>query len=470
MSTARESHSPAAPDLPEAPGTYRAGTLTYTFGGLAVLFAFLLLGDFAQAIRERCVSDLFQVLLRKYQVSDLVFGLLATAIPALMTLVMVPVVGIVSDNYRSRHGRRIPFLIITIPVVVIGILGLAAAPSFAPALAPMFGGGTAGARTATVMSLALFWAMFEAGSIIAHMLFGALINDVVPSRVIGRFFGIFRIIGLGAGILFNVYLFQFAHDWFATMFLVIAAIHAVFFSIMCWKVREGTYPEPPPKRVPAPSLIDHAVLYARTCLGVRFFAVLIVVQAVAALANIPINAFALKSAQAFGLDDAAYGQARAITYGCSLVLAFPLGWLSDIFHPLRTAFAATLVYGVAMVVGWLMVDGPRSFEVFFILHGVLSGAYFTTTLSLLPRLLPRAQYSQMAAGGACISMALVAVVSTGVGWLLDLTGKDYRSTFLLAGVIALVACAAWVWLFRQFTALGGLKAYTPPEPLGITAP
>ena len=456
---------PVAPDVPEAPGTYRAGTLTYTFGGLAVLFTFLLLGDFAQAIRERCVSDLFQVLLRKYQVSDLVFGLLATAIPALMTLVIVPVVGVFSDNYRSRLGRRIPFLIVTIPVVVVGILGLAAAPALAPALAPLFGGGAEGSRVAAVMSLALFWAMFEAGSIIAHMLFGALINDVVPSKVIGRFYGIFRIIGLGAGILFNVYLFQFAHDWFATMFLVIAAIHAVFFGIMCWKVREGVYPAPLPKRVPAPSLIDHAVLYARTCLGVRFFAVLIIVQAVAALANIPINAFALKSAQAFGLDDAAYGQARAITYTCSLVLAFPLGWLSDLYHPIRTVFIATLAYGIAMVVGWLLVDGPRSFEVFFILHGVLSGAFLTTTLSLLPRLLPRAQYSQMAAGGACISMALIAAASTGVGLILDVTGRDYRITFLMAGVIALVACGAWIWLYREFKALGGLKSYTPPEPL-----
>ncbi len=455
------------PPVPQAdqdpPGIYRVGTLTYTFGGLVVLFGFLMLGDFAWAIRERAVADIFQVLLRKFAVSDLLFSLLTTALPAIMTIMVVPFVGVISDNYRSRLGRRIPFLIVTTPIIAVSIACLAVAPKIGTWLAPAFGGGEEGARLGAIATLAIFWTIFEAGALIANAIFSSLINDVVPAKVIGRFYGMFRIFSLLAGILFNMFLFKFANDWYATMFLAIALIYGVGFGIMCWRVREGTYPALPPRPVPAPTLATHIGTYARTSLGVPFFALLIGVYAIAHVASVPINAVALKSAQAFGLDDAGYGNARAITYAISLMLAFPLGWVSDILHPIRTAFLATLFYGVSMCVGWFMMHDAQTFQVFFIIHGVLSGAFFTTILGLLPRLLPRERFTQIFAAALVAQMIITAIVSAGVGKALDsILYHDYRMTFLISGIIALLSCGVWIVLYRRFNALGGLTRYTAP--------
>jgi MFS family permease len=422
-----------------------------------------MLGDFAYAIRERAVGDIFQVLLRKFAVSDLTFSILTTGLPAIMTICVVPFVGVISDNYRGRLGRRIPFLIVTTPIISVAIACLAAAPQVGLWLAPAFGGGAEGARLATVATLAIFWTAFEAGALIANAIFSALVNDVVPAKVIGRFYGMFRIFSLLAGILFNLFLFKFAKEWYATMFLGIALIYGVGFGIMCWKVREGSYPPPPPRHDPDTSFGDKIAVYARTSFGVPFFGLLIGVYSLAQVAAVPVNAVSLKSAEAFGLDDAGYGNARAITYTISLLLAFPLGWISDLLHPMRTAFLATLLYGAAMMVGWFVMHDSQTFQIFFIIHGVLSGAFFTTILSLLPRLLPRERFTQIFAAALVAQMFVIAVVSAGVGKALDsFLDHDYRMTFLISGVIALVACAAWTVLYRQFNRLGGLSRYAPP--------
>lgn len=451
----------------DTPGVFRVGTLTYSLGALVILFSYMMLGDFAYAIRERCVADLFQVQLRKFNVSDLTFGILATALPAIMTILIVPAISVMSDNYRSRLGRRIPFLIASTPFVVMGILGLAVAPLLGSSLGSIFGGGESGEKLAIVNVLALCWIIFEGGAIVTNVIFSALVNDVVPAKVIGRFYGMFRIFSLLAGILFNYYLFQYAGEYGSIMFVGVAVIYFVGFGILCWKVREGGYSNP--------SLPSHPLRfsekvgnYTKICLSHRFYILLILAYSLAMVAAVPINAFSLKSAQAFGLDDSGYGIARAITYTVSLILAYPLGWLTDLFHPIRTCFWAAVLYGIGMILGGFMVDSPAAFQFFFILHGVLSGVFFTTVLSLLPRLLPRNQFSQMNSAALVCNMILIALVSMSLGHFLDLLHHDYRMTFFLSGGLSFAASTIWLFLILKFKELGGFKAYTPPSVEGAT--
>lgn len=456
---------PSVPTLAsqdDPPGKFRVGTLTYTLGGLIILFAYMMLGDFAFAIRERCISDLFQVQLRKCAVSDFTFAILVSALPALMTVLIVPAISVMSDQYRSRLGRRIPFLIASTPFVVLGVLGLAFAPWLAPSFAGLFGGGEKGHQWAVVNGLALGWTLFEGGAIVTNVVFSALVNDVVPAKVIGRFYGMFRVFSLLAGILFNYYLFQYAEEHSFLMFVGVAVIYSLGFGILCWKVKEGNYPAPP-QQDKTLRFSQKAGNYTQICVSHRFYVLLIVAFSLAQLAAIPINAFSLKSAQAFGLDDSGYGMARAITYTVSLVLAYPLGWLTDLWHPIRTSLWATILYGAGMLLGGLMIHSPTTFQFFFILHGVLSGVYFTTVLPLFPRLLPREQFSQMNSAALVFSMILVILVSMSLGQVLDLLHHDYRMTFYISAGIAFSAVMVWIYLYRMFNKLGGIKAYVPPS-------
>ncbi len=55
--------------------TWSVGTLTYTTAGLALLFTWLLFGDFAYMLRERSAVPVTQLMLKKHQASDFFTGI-----------------------------------------------------------------------------------------------------------------------------------------------------------------------------------------------------------------------------------------------------------------------------------------------------------------------------------------------------------------------------------------------------------
>ena len=56
--------------------TWRNGTLVYTAGGLAVLFLWLMWGDFAYSMKDRATGTVAALMLKKFDVSDFLFGII----------------------------------------------------------------------------------------------------------------------------------------------------------------------------------------------------------------------------------------------------------------------------------------------------------------------------------------------------------------------------------------------------------
>jgi hypothetical protein len=103
-----------APEPPPAVGSRRdrvwsIGTLTYSFGALMVLFVWLLLGDFSYMLRERSATPVAQLMLKKYEATDLMTGIFILTIPWAVILLVGPLVSYWSDRHRGPRGRRIPF-------------------------------------------------------------------------------------------------------------------------------------------------------------------------------------------------------------------------------------------------------------------------------------------------------------------------------------------------------------------------
>ena len=220
---------------------WHAGTLSYTLGGLVVLFFWLLWGDFALNLKERSVPDALKFLLKHFQASDLVLALLVTSLPQTMALVVAPIVSYQSDRLRSRWGRRIPFLFATAPLAFLSMVGLAYSPPIGRWL--MHAVGAHSENAAIVASFGVFWGIFELCSIIAaNVVFPGLINDVVPRPVLGRFFGMFRIVSLGAGMVFQWFLLGQVETYFVPIFLTIGSLYGLSFMLMCFNVRESAHP------------------------------------------------------------------------------------------------------------------------------------------------------------------------------------------------------------------------------------
>jgi maltose/moltooligosaccharide transporter len=420
-------------------GGLRAPTAAIAIG-LPLLFCYLLLGDTAWALKERAVPDLFKAQLREFSQDTVLLNILFGALPAIIAMLVGPVVGAWSDRTRTRLGRRIPFLLVCAPLVSASLVGLAYSDLLGQYFWHLAGAPEAQRFQFTVACMCLFWTLYELFSILANALFIALINDTVPHPILGRFFGMFRIISLGIGVAFFYLLFNNDLPEIArTVMLSIAAAYVAGFMILCKGVKEPDYP--PPETAQATSGLR--LLRVEGEGAPWFYLLLFATLAVATICVLPVNINSYNAIGQFGVDRTSYGRAVAAAYSISIVLALPVGWLADRFHPLRVGFVALGLYALSMLFAWAMVDDRLSFLIWFVVHGVLAGTFLTGTAALLPALLPRARFSALAALSASMTALLTVVFTLGMGALLDWNGGDFRVIFLVAGVMAALGTVCW---------------------------
>lgn len=455
----------AEPPAPaSAPKRWRIGTLTYTLGGLAVLFCWMLWGDFAWQLKERSAAPVVQIMLRKFAASDFLTGLYLLSLPAAIGVLLAPIISYRSDRHRGRWGRRIPYLLLTSPIATAAMFGLAFSPWIGTWLHTRLGLAPDRLNLTIITVLGLSWTMFEFATVAANAVFGGLINDVVPHELIGRFFGLFRAVSLLTGMVFNFFLIGHAKEYFMPILVGIGIIYGGGVVLMCLMVKEGEYPPPgPPGPAGLAGFWVAAKSYGRDCFSHPYYLWVFAAMALAGLTFTPINLFSVYAAEHFGQTMTGYGRLITITYACSFVLAYPLGWMADRFHTIRVGLGALIAYALVMGVGFFGVTGPVSFGGFFFAHVVLSGCYFTGSASLGQMLFPKLKFAQFASAAGLI-MALVNVVAGPVlGLLLDWLGHDYRFTFGLGCLVGLLAVLINLMVYRRFMTLGGPRGYVAPE-------
>lgn len=449
---------------PRGPGrTWRVGTLTYTAPGLAVLFGWLLWGDFAWSMRDRTVGPVLQVMLKKYDASDTLTGILIGSLPLGISMILSPIVSYLSDRHRGRWGRRIPFLLAPTPFAVLAMIGLAFSPVCGDILHRTLGTHSPGAVTSVLIVLGVLWTLFEISTMIANAVFTALSNDVVPQSVMGFFFGAFRGLSLFAGIVFNAWFFEKSKTHYAWIFGGMGLLYGIGFTLMCLNVREGDYPPPPPATAHSLSgFLRAAKQYFSDCFGHSYYWWFYAATALSWMAFMPFNLFNYYYAEQLRLDFATYAHCNALAYTLSLILALPLGILADRVHPLRLGLVVQFLYILTTITGGLLVHGPTSFAVVLVTHAVLSGTWMTATASLAQRLLPREEFAQFASAAGIITSLCGMIPGPIVGCFLDRTGHHYRETFFMSAGLAIAAFVAGIVLYRKFLALGGTKAYVAP--------
>ncbi|MFA6962835.1 MAG: MFS transporter [Opitutaceae bacterium] len=461
MQTAPPAPNPSSSSTPATdattPKTWHVGTLTYTTGGLIVLFVWLLFGDFAWSMRDRSIWPMASWYLNELKVPGLLFGLLMTSFPAMVSMTLIPVISMKSDRHRGRWGRRIPFLLITTPIAAFGMIGLGLTPIIARWMHAQL--PEQNEMVVAVICFGVFWAVFEFASLAGQAVFGGLINDVVPKHLLGRFYGIFRAVSLIDGIIFNFWLTGKIPTHYTTLLVVIGTFYGCAFTWMCFRVKEGEYAPPPPKATRKAGVKT----YFRECFSNRYYIAVFLMMMAAGLAFTPINTFSIPYAKSLGVDMDHYGKALATTYLASLILAYFLGWLADRFHPLRVSIATMVGYLAVTACGALFATTPSTFLLAFILHGVLSGCYFTSAASLGQRLFPHERFAQFASAAGIVMAPANIVLAPLVGLFIDGSGGAYRLTFVAGcGMSLLAILIAWK-VHRQFMQLGGPNGYIAPE-------
>jgi MFS family permease len=479
-----------------APGAthWHAGTLTYTTAGLVVLFFWLLWGDFAWSMKERSVGSVVQLLLRKFHASDTTMALLLGSLPAVIGVVLGPVISYRSDRHRGPRGRRIPYLIITTPIAALSMVGLAFSPAMGRGLRAASGGGGALSEDQWILIFfGLFWTLFELATVAANAVFGALINDVVPRPLLGRFYGMFRALSLIAGMIFNFWLLGKAETHYVLLFIGIGTLYGIGFAMMCLKVREGQYPPPPELPVAASGAVtwggeiatarlrlrEHSTgpaarhllwtllppavrAYALECFTNPYYLWVFLAINLSMVAFVPVNLFSIPYSQSLGITTTQYGRYLALTYAISLALSYFLGSMADRFHPLRVGMVTLVLYAGVTLFGSLFSTHATAFAVALVAHGVLSGTYFTSTASIGQRLFPQSKFATLASAAGILGALFNVVVPGAMGWYLDRTNHAYRYTFAASCILSVLGFLAWWVVYRKFVALGGPHHYVAP--------
>lgn len=446
------------------------GTLTYTVGGLCMVFFWLLFGDFAIALRERAATPSVLELLRQHHVSDTTMSVLLGVLPAILGMFLGPVISYKSDRYRSRWGRRIPFLIVATPLGALSMIGLGFSPWLGGQLNHLLGASSPGIDFCVLSFFCLFWTAFECVVIVTISLFTGLINDVVPHGLLGRFYAAFRIVSLGAGIFFNYWIFKLTETHLPAIFLCVGIFFGGGFTLMCLMVREGHYPPPRPEETGGGhphGFLANAKTYFVECFSHRYYLWIFFALVVSGIAFGPFNAFAQWYADSLGMPKETLGKLTALSYGISIFLAFFIGALVDRFSALKVGITIMFMFMLTTLLGFCFISGVTSFGVVYVLHTVISGAYFTATASLPMVLFPRLRFTQFASAAGMLGSLSGIVNSLIQGAVLDYSGHNYRLTLLAAGIFSCLAFALLLKVFRNFSAL---KGGVPPAYRGQTEP
>jgi MFS family permease len=162
-------------------------------------------------------------------------------------MTVCPWISFKSDRYRSKWGRRIPFILGSLPFLCISLVAMGWAGDIGSLLQTIIPPvRNVAPTTLTIFLLAAFMVIFTFFNLFVNSVFWYLFNDVVPAQLLGRFYGLFRMMGTIAGVGFNLFVFKYAESHTREIFTGAALLYFFGFGLACLKIKEGEYPPPPP--------------------------------------------------------------------------------------------------------------------------------------------------------------------------------------------------------------------------------
>lgn len=451
--------------------TYRVGTLIYTRAALLTVLFWMLLGDLCLSVMEATVPAIVPLQLRWAGATDFTIGLFTAGIPAILSVLFTPLVGVQSDRCRSWMGRRRPFILWFTPPVVISLILLGHSEELSQAAwgaLPWAQWGVS-VDTLRVGMIGLFASSFVIFNIYILSGYQYLFKDVIPEQVLGRFVGVYRAVGAIGGFIFNRYLFGSVETHLAAIYTGAAIVYAVAFFLLVWRVKEGEYPPPEP-RPKSQGLLSSVGAYCRECFRHPFYLKIYTQGLCFWCAWVPFMTFIVFFATSankegyaptLGMSLGAFGELKGWTMLLQVPVFFAAGWLSDRFHPLRVLLAGGLVMTVTYLGGFFFIADGAGLLFWWLANATGCGLFLAAYMAMLTRLLPVEKYGQFFSANSVVFQMGLAIAPIVCGILLD-QFRDYRFIFAWSGTFALIGIGFGVSLYRHWLRLGGDTHYQPP--------
>lgn len=419
------------------------------------------------------------LVLKAHEAPNFVIAIVMTTIPQAMNFILNPIISTASDRFRSKLGRRIPFLLFSAPFISLFLVLLGFADQIGTWLHGLISHWNSGLTASTVIIalICVFIVFFRFFELFVSTVFYYLFNDVVPVAFIGRFIGFYKVVGALAGALFHFFIFKYATSHTSVIFLGAAALYLTAFTLMGLNVKEGKYP-PPDKIVDKKRRfsLEPVKTFFRECYSARIFRIMFSYSALLAASG-SINVFLIFMAFSIGLTIDEVGKVNGATALGSVLLMFPMGMLIDKFHPLRVMIAAQIGYtAVALfkcvflfhdfhrdTAFWIYLGLAMFYLPFFAANGMAG-------LPLVMRIFPHERFGQFCAANAMVAAASSIITGALAGVFLDTARRllanygDYYYRLVPAWTFffAIFMLGASFLLYREWKRLGGDESYRPP--------
>ncbi len=461
--------------------TYHCGTLTYTKAGLLAIFAWLLWGDFCYTIMESVVPTVVPINLKGLACPNWLMGLIMTTVPGILNMTVCPAVSFKSDRHRGKWGRRIPFIIWTLPFLCVSLvlLGcshdisswLQAHMTFLQQFAP---------ATVTIALIGLFIAAFQFFNMFVASVFNCLLNDVVPAPHMGRFIGSFRIVGNLASALYSYFVYQYAGTNMREILIGAALLYFVGFTVLCVMVKEGGYPPVEGEEVGASRGFRGVKTYLKESFCHKWYWVFFGWNTISAI-TAGVGIFDVFFYQEMGLSLDDIGKLGAIGGIAGMAAMYLASVFVDRWHPMRVRVYVSIFLAFAGFSNWvwIFVTLPGRYFFWLSMGSAVIGCLFVslTIVSGAPlqmRIFPKSRYGQFCSAQAMIR-AILSLMSgvvaglfiDGIVWLLRNSNCGpnfcYRFTFLWSGLFTAITGLFAIWVYVYWHRLGAAQ-YQAPAP------
>lgn len=442
---------------------YTVGNLRYTSAGLITLFLWLLWGDFCFTLFESIIPRLLPIYLKEFQASNTLIGIMTGSIAGLINIIFAPLLSMSSDRYRSRWGRRIPFLLWSTPCTVVALILIGYAPEIGGWLNVLFGTRFAFVSKGTVV-LSVFCILvvvYHYFNMVLNLLYYALFRDVVPLEVTGRFLSLFRVVGSLGGFVFSRYVLGYAITQRKFICVGLGIIYLVSFLLMCWRVREGEY-TPLTEREKSMGLFTTYQTFFKECVSVPLYRNFILAYILIGWASLkePFFVFFARDTLGISLDD--IGKLLGWCTLLGVVLQPLAGYVCDRFGPLR-ALLISLPLCVATTAFTFFAHGWMSLLILSCLATIPMVIAGLAMLSVMMLLFPKEKYGQYFASTVSLTCASMILGNYAIGAFLDYV-DDYRMIYAWsAGFIAL-GIVPMLRVYRGWKQHGGPSHYVAPLP------
>ncbi len=410
--------------------TYKIGTLSYTKPRLILLLLFLVWGDICYWMMEFIIPNLVPLMFRDMKASNMTISIVLTSIPMALNALLNPIISFKSDRFRSRWGRRIPFLLVPLPFVVLSLIGVGCSPQLAPWLYGHLQGFLFGLdlRSFTILLLSIFITFFSIFHLFMISTFWYLVADVVPVAVFASFSSGLRIATMLCSMLFNFFVLKHAGTHMQAIFVIGAILYGLGFALMCFMVKEGEYEPPPPYVKNKKGFIAAIRTYFQECHTTPIYLYIFLVSMMynAGAAGGPfVNLFHLS----LGMSLQQMGIIHGLSAGISMAVIAVSGPLADKYHPIRVTivgFIACVTIGIPMQFIWMFGMPSPTFNFYYLLFQMILIYYPAITVArmldpiLIIRLFPKERVGQFCSANAMWRSLSSIVAGAILGIVLDL--------------------------------------------------